>query len=64
MKTRRKAKKTEVLHSGESFASKKTFPHSLLLKKQQVLEKIIDFRNFRTADAASDFAKEIYDRWV
>ena len=30
MKTRRKAKKTEVLHSGESFASKKTFPYGML----------------------------------
>ena len=36
----------------------------MLPKKRQVLQKIIDFQNFRTADAASDVAKEIYYRWL
>ena len=64
MKTKRKAKKSEVFPSGESFVRRKTFPPDELPTKRQVLERITDFWNFRTADAATDVAKEIYDRWV
>ena len=57
-----KVKKTKVLHNGESFTSKKTRPHGMLPTTRQILERIIDFRNCETTDAASNFEKEIYDR--
>ena len=62
--TRRSASNVKVLHSGYTFTGSKSFPSGILSTKCQVLERIIQFKNFRTVDVANDVAKEIHDRWV
>ena len=64
MTTRRSASNVKVLHSGYTFTGSKSFPSGILPTKCQVLERIIQFKNFRTVDVANDVAKEIHDRWV
>ena len=64
MTTRRSASNVKVLHSGYTFTGSKSFPSGILPTKCQVLERIIQFENFRTLDVANDVAKEIHDRWV
>ena len=64
MTTRRSASNVKVLHSGYTFTGSKSFPSGILPTKCQVLERIIQFENFRTVDVANDVAKEIHDRWV
>ena len=64
MTTRRSASNVKVLHSGYTFTGIKSFPSGILPTKCQVLERIIQFENFRTVDVANDVAKEIHDRWV
>ena len=64
MTTRRSASKVKVLHSGYTFTGSKSFPSGILPTKCQVLERIIQFENFRTVDVANDVAKEIHDKWV
>lgn len=62
MKTRGSASNIKVLHSG--FTGRGSFPSGILPTKRHVLERIIQFENFRTPAAANNVAKEIYDRWV
>ena len=62
MTTRRSASNVKVLHSGYTFTGRKIFPSGILPTKCQVLERIIQFENFRTVDVANDVAKEIHDR--
>ena len=64
MTTRRSASNVKVLHNGYTFTGSKSFPFGILPTKCQVLERIIQFQNFRTVDVANDVAKEIHDRWV
>ena len=58
MTTRRSASNVKVLHSGYTFTGSKSFPSGILPTKCQVLERIIQFENFRTVDVANDVAKE------
>ena len=60
MTTRRSASNVKVLHSGYTFTGSKSFPSGILPTKCQVLERIIQFENFRTVDVANDVAKEIH----
>ena len=64
MTTKRSASNVKVLHSAYTFTGSKSFPSGILPTKCQVLERIIQFENFRTVDVANDVAKEIHDRWV
>ena len=64
MTTRRSASNVKVLRSGYTFTGSKSFSSGILPTKCQVLERIIQFENFRTVDVANDVAKEIHDRWA
>jgi len=64
MKIRHSEEIVKILHSGTTFTGCEKFPPGVLPTKRQVLERLLHFRNFRTADAANDVANEIYDRWL
>ena len=46
------------------FTGKESFSLGILLTKRHVLERMMQFENFRNPDAINDAAKEAYDRWV
>ena len=64
MLTCKKAKNVKILHSGETFTSCEAFQPGILPTKQQVLERILNWNNFRTKEAAKSVANKLFEKWV
>ena len=64
MLTRKKTKNVTILHSGETFTSCEAFQPGILPTKRQVLERILNWNNFITKEAAKSVANGLFDRWV
>ena len=63
MLTRKKAKNVKILHSGQTFSSCEAFQPRILPTKRQVLERTLNWNNFRTKEAAKSVANELFERW-
>ena len=57
-------KLTEVLHSGHVFHSKEKLPSEKLPTKRDVIERVLNEKNFLQQSAAGVVAKELINIWI
>ena len=52
------------MHGGEVFEAATLFPPGELPTKKQVIERMLNFPDYRTLGAARNVAQEVHERWV